>query len=177
MFCYFLFCFTLPSKSARVPLKPGQIAHTETTLNYRMTNIYEGDKLIKSLVYDVHSNKKIDNPDIISKENIIEERYEDLENLAVMKYDYDGNLVSEKAFKKDGRIIGEILLSQDEVRAIEKYDVEDEELTIQSIDWDKVVYADENFSKEFVVRWSDSRDYKSKNSIHPRWFNSQTDSI
>ena len=90
----------MPSKSARVPLKPGQIAHTETTLNYRMTNIYEGDKLIKSLVYDVHSNKKIDNPDIISKENIIEERYEDLENLAVMKYDYDGNLVSEKAFKK-----------------------------------------------------------------------------
>ena len=81
-FVIFFFCFTLPSKSARVPLKPGQIAHTETTLNYRMTNIYEGDKLIKSLVYDVHSNKKIDNPDIISKENIIEERYEDLENLA-----------------------------------------------------------------------------------------------
>ena len=48
----------------------------------------------------MHSNKKIDNPDIISKENIIEERYEDLENLAVMKYDYDGNLVSEKAFTK-----------------------------------------------------------------------------
>ena len=83
-----------------MPLKPGQIAHTETTINYRMTNIYEGDKLIKSLVYDVHSNKKIDNPDIISKENIIEERYEDLENLAVMKYDYDGNLVSEKPSKK-----------------------------------------------------------------------------
>ena len=70
-----------------------------------------------------------------------------------MKYDYEGKLISQKAFKKDGRIIGEILLSQNEVRAIEKYDVEDEELTIQSIDWDKVVYADENFSKEFVVRW------------------------
>ncbi|MEE2923374.1 MAG: hypothetical protein VX619_01225 [bacterium] len=152
----------MPVEAARVHLEHGQIAHTETTLNYRITKIYEGDKLVKSLVYDVHSNKKIENPDIISRENVVEERYEDLENLAVMKYDYEGKLISQKAFKKDGRIIGEILLSQNEVRAIEKYDVEDEELTIQSIDWDKVIYADENFSKEFVVRWSDSRDYKVK---------------
>ena len=51
----------MPVEAARVHLEHGQIAHTETTLNYRITKIYEGDKLVKSLVYDVHSNKKIEN--------------------------------------------------------------------------------------------------------------------
>lgn len=134
------------------------------TLNYRITKIFEGDQLVKTLVFDVHSGKEIENSELISQENVVEERYEDLTNLAVLKYDFDGKLISQKAFKKDGRILGEILLSQDEVRAIELYDVEDEELTIQSINWDKVVYADENFSREFVVRWSDSRDFKVKTS-------------
>ena len=161
-FAFVFVCLAPPSEAARVQLKSGQIAHTETTLNYRIIRIYEGENLVKSFVYDVHSNKEINNPEIISRENIVEERYEDLNNLAVMKYDYEGNLISQKAFKKDGKIVGEILLSKDEVRAIELYDVEDEELTIQSIDWDKVIYADENFSKEFVVRWSDSRDFKVK---------------
>ena len=151
-----------PGVEARVTLLDGQIAHSVVTLNYRITKIFENDKLINTLVFDVHSGKQIENPELISQEHIVEERYEDLENLAVMKYDYDGKLISQKAFKKDGKLIGEILLSQDEVRAIELYDVEDEELKIQSINWDKVIYADENFSKEFVVRWSDSRDFKIK---------------
>ena len=90
----------MPVEAARVHLEHGQIAHTETNLNYRITKIYEGDKLVKSLVYDVHSNKKIENPDIISRENVVEERYEDLENLAVMKYDYEGKLSPKRPLKR-----------------------------------------------------------------------------
>ena len=63
-----------------------------------------------------------------------------------------------KPSKKTVELLEKFFPSQDE-GMIEKYDVEDEEPTIQSTDLDKVVYADEML-KEFVVRWSDSRDYK-----------------
>jgi len=144
-------------------LKAGQVAHTQKTLNYKIITTFSAQMSpLKTVVLDIHSGKELLNPEFIDKGVILEERYEDLENLVVMKYDYQGNFISQRAFKKSGELVGEIILSDDEIEAMESYDVEDEDLKLQKIDWDRIIFADENFSKEFITRWSDLRDYKVK---------------
>ena len=140
----------------------GELLLTRITLNYRIIQRYHKDELRSTTFEDVHTGEKIENPEVISTDHITEERYEDTENLLVIKYDLKGGLKSRKAFKKSGNQKGEILLNDQEVEAIEKYDVNDESLLIQKIDWDKVVFSDENISKETITRWSWMRNYMVK---------------
>lgn len=152
--------FTLVGVSfTRSVLKTGQLLYTKISLNYRIETLFDGDKEVSSTYFDVHSKRKIKNPTLIKIEAITQERWEDLENLMVVKYDLDGKVISQKSYKKNDTTKSEIRLNEEEIEAMEKYDVEDEELTIKKVNWDRVIFADENFIKEFVVRWSQSRNF------------------
>lgn len=159
-----LFLFLSVSLDSRdhSQLMENEMRLTRISLNYRIIQKFSGDKLISEIVEDIHTGVEIENPGTISEDFIREERFEDSENLLVKKYDLKGELISQKAFKKSGELKGEILLSDQEVEAIEKYDVNDESLLIQKIDWNQLVFADENFSKELVTRWSWMRNYMVK---------------
>jgi len=148
--------------SQNPPLEKNEMHYTRITLNYRITAKFIGNRLLSETYEDVHTGEKIENPGIISEGHLREERYEDSQNLLVKKYNLKGELISQKAFKKSGDLQGEILLSDQEVEAIEKYDVNDESLLIQKIDWNQLVFADENFSKETITRWSWMRNFMVK---------------
>ncbi|PCJ21314.1 MAG: hypothetical protein COB02_01640 [Candidatus Cloacimonadota bacterium] len=140
-------------------LEKGQLLHTKISLNYRIESLFLGDEQLSNKYFDVHSKKQIQNPDLIKIEVITEERWEDIENLMIIKYDLEGKTISQKSYKKNDLNKNEIRLNEEEIEAMEKYNVEDEELSIKKVNWDRVIFADENFIKEFVVRWSQSKNF------------------
>jgi hypothetical protein len=143
-------------------LQSDEVRHTRLTLNYRIETLYRDSNVIKKEIYDIHSGKPVENQEYVSLENTKEERYEDSENLMVIQYDLNGKQISRKSYKKSTGAVGEIELTDDQIRALEKYDLEDEELPIMKIDWEEIIFADKNFSHEYVVRWSQTDHYMVK---------------
>lgn len=146
----------------RRPLKAGEIRHTQISLNYRIQTLYDQGEPGKSWILDRYTFEPVENPDLVSQEDVIEERWEDPENLQVLRYDFDGSLKSQRFFKKDGELRGEVYLDEARIEALENYDVEDEELPLMPIDWDAIIFADENFTRDRIVRWSETRDFRIK---------------
>ena len=161
----FFICLSLSAASQNQfiqGLKAGELLHTRLTLNYKVVVRYLAGKEVSRQILDVHTGESVENPELISMENVVEERFEDRDNLSVTRFDLNGTPTSEKAFKKSGKRTGRLLLSDEEIEAILKYDVDDEDLAVGKMDWDQIIFEDENFARDSVTRWSTTRDYMVK---------------
>jgi hypothetical protein len=161
----FFFCLSLCASSENQfvkGLEPNELLHTRLTLNYKVVVRYRDGKEFSRQILDVHTGQPVENPELISMENVVEERFEDRDNLSVIRMDLNGKILSEKAFKKSGKRTGRLILSDEEIEAILKYDVDDENLAVEKMDWDQIIFEDENFAKDSITRWSTTRDFMVK---------------
>lgn len=143
-------------------LSADQLLYTKKTLNYRIESLFAGSQLEKTEYFDIHTGHKLTSSEWLDTELVTEERFEDSDNIMIIQYDLAGNLLSRKAFKKRDKSPGEIRLSEEQIEALKKYDVDDEELEIIKIDWDSIIFADSNYAREIVLRWSETKDYRIK---------------
>ncbi|MBW7875438.1 MAG: hypothetical protein H3C47_05585, partial [Candidatus Cloacimonetes bacterium] len=139
-----------------------EIIHTRVTLNYKLETLYHNGEPVSHKVMDRHTGKEIQRTEWISEESTLEEHYEDSQNLQILRYDLNGSLISQRYFKKDGDQKGELRLGENEIAALTNYSVSDEELPVLPIDWEAIIFADRNFARDQVVRWSETRDYRVK---------------
>ena len=139
-----------------------EIIHTRVTLNYKLETLYRDGEAVSHKVMERHTGKEILRTEWISSESVLEEHYEDAQNLQILRYDLNGSLISQRYFKKDGEQKGELRLEASQIEALESYSVSDEELPVMPIDWEAIIFADRNFTRDQVVRWSETRDYRVK---------------